>query len=432
MARLAAASRRGGHGIYLGEGRGGAVFAPPELGALVLGPPRSGKTSAIVVPNVLCASGSVVAVSTKLDVLAATLRARRVLGPCLVFDPSGALPLPRGVSSVGWSPLAAAASWDHAVLVATSMVGASRTLSSRSEGTHWTERAGALLSTLFHAAALSGTAMDDVVSAVNRREPERFLAVLAREQSDLACDLLVGITETDAREQSGIWSTASGVLAAYRTGAALASTHGTLFDAAGFVASPATLYIATGAEHQALVAPIIAGLLRDLRSAAARHFLMRAGEEPVLVVLDELANIAPLHDLPLLIAEGASQGVLTLGCLQDLSQAVGRWGPLADGFFSLFGVKVVMAGIGDRSTLETVSLLAGERDRPVRSLSSAAGKLMRLRRGTSVTARRERRLPPDAIADGPAGSAIAIVGAHVGRVHLTPYYSSSPWSALAD
>ena len=39
---------------------------------LVLGPPRSGKTSGLLIPNVLSAEGAVVTTSTKPDVLDAT------------------------------------------------------------------------------------------------------------------------------------------------------------------------------------------------------------------------------------------------------------------------------------------------------------------------------------------------------------------------
>ncbi|MGA3221318.1 MAG: hypothetical protein ABSE77_19970 [Acidimicrobiales bacterium] len=41
-----------------------------------------------------------------------------------------------------------------------------------------------------------------------------------------------------------------------------------------------------------------------------------------------------------------------MACLQDLSQARARAGAAADGFFSLFGAKVLLPGIGDLRTLE--------------------------------------------------------------------------------
>ncbi|HLI15901.1 MAG TPA: type IV secretory system conjugative DNA transfer family protein [Acidimicrobiales bacterium] len=429
-----AASRAHRDGLYLGEGAGGPVFAPPEHGLLVLGPPRSGKTAAVVVPNVLKAAGSVLAVSTKRDVLDTTASARARLGPVLCFDPSGTLDPPPPVRRIGWSPVAAARRWDHAVLLAESMVGASRP-SDHADAVHWNERAGALLATLLHAAALAGTSMYDVVAAVNRRRPERFLDVLARHGAALALDLLTGIVETDEREQSGIWSTASGILAAYRTHEALDATRLEPFDARRFVAERATLYVAVSGEHQRHLAPLVAGIVRDVRSAAyaarARDETAPVPRPPVLLVLDELANIAPLHDLPALVAEGASQGLVTLACLQDLSQARGRFGALADGFLSLFGAKLVLGGIGDVRTLDTLARLAGELDVPSASVTFGAGGTFLRRRSTTVAPRRVPRLPADRIARPPGRHATAVLGARPARVALTPWYASSPWREAA-
>ena len=73
-ARMAAA----GAPLYLGAGTDGAVSPRPEHAVLVVGPPRSGKTTSIVIPNVLAAPGAVVTTSTKPDVLLATAGADAV------------------------------------------------------------------------------------------------------------------------------------------------------------------------------------------------------------------------------------------------------------------------------------------------------------------------------------------------------------------
>ena len=243
---------------------------------LVLGPPRSGKTLSVVVPNVLAAFGPVIAVSTKRDVLDATLSARARLGECLIFDPTRSVDEIPEAHRVGWSPLRSSRSWDGAVLTAEAMVGASREGRNSPDGSHWTERAAALLSTLFHAAALSDFSFSDVVSAVNRREPQRFSSVLARADAEQALDLLKGLTETEEREQSAIWSTASSVLSGYRTRAAVESASMPSVDADRFVASCSTLFIAAPAEHQLHLAPLVAGVLRDIRTAAYRRFASTA------------------------------------------------------------------------------------------------------------------------------------------------------------
>jgi type IV secretory pathway TraG/TraD family ATPase VirD4 len=123
------------------------------------------------------------------------------------------------------------------------------------------------------------------------------------------------------------------------------------------------------------------------------------------------------------VAEGASQGVLTLATLQDLSQARVRWGEAADGFLSLFGAKLILRGIGDPRTLEAVSLLAGDHDVAVLSTNSLRGRLRSRVTSSGETVRRERRIRPDEVASPPTGTAIAIIGAEVGRIGLTPFVS---------
>jgi type IV secretory pathway TraG/TraD family ATPase VirD4 len=419
LAAAMSATRAHRDGRYLGWGEE-PLFAPPEHGVLVLGPPRSGKTSAIVTPNVLGADGPAMVVSTKRDVFDATARARALAGRVTVFDPSGSVRLPEGTIRVGWSPITSAHSWDRAVLNADAMVGARRP---SGDQMHWNERAAALIAPLLHAASLGGRSMRDVVGAINRREIGEFVEVLTRAGEGVALDVAVGILETDERERSGIFSTASSVLAAYRTHAALENAALPPIDFDDFLSGRDTCYVLGSGEHQRHLAPIIAGSVGDLRSTAYARAAI-GGARPALLVLDELANIAPLDDLPALVAEGASQGVVTLACLQDLSQARRRWGEAAEGFLSLFGTKVVLPGIGDRRTLEALALLAGERDVTTRTVS---GPGRHSRRSWSRATRREPVLTPSEIANGPAGTAIVVLGARVGRITLTGAHTAAPF-----
>ncbi len=449
LAAALAASERHGHGIYLGSSLSGAlgrpVFARPQHCVLLLGPPRSGKTAAVVVPNVLAACGPVVAASTKADVLSTTCAARASLGRVLLYDPSGSVPVPPGVERVAWSPLGLAGTWDGAVLVADSMVRSARPGTDRGESSHWSERAGALLATVFHAGALEQRPLADVVAAVDRHEVDEARAALARHGAERALDLLEGLVATDGREQSGIWSTASGVLSGYRTDAALDSTTGSSLDTDELLSNHGTLYVCAGSDHQRHAAPLVAGLLREVRSAAYQRSLTSSvatsacpsvahselSEPPLLLVLDELANIAPLHDLPTLVAEGGSQGVVTLACLQDLSQARARWDREADGFLSLFGTKLVFPGIGDTRTLEALSLLAGNHEVATFSVTRGPRRHLLIPSGRgatrTVSTRSDRLLPVSAIARGRPGYILGMEGAEPGCLQMTPWYSSSPW-----
>ncbi|HUZ09739.1 MAG TPA: TraM recognition domain-containing protein [Acidimicrobiales bacterium] len=432
-----AASRAAGGGIYLGEGVDGWAWSGPGRSTLVLGPSRSGKTSSLVIPNVLSAEGAVVTTSTKPDVLRATAALRSGRGSALLYDPSGSIELPPGVTRVGWSPVTASSSWDGALLNADTMVRASRPVGGPGVGSpvdsHWVERASALLAPLLHAASIADEPMSTVLGWVDRHQGADALDTLANRPGAhrAATDLLAGILATDHREQSGIWSTASGVLAAYRSSSALASTEPPFVDADSFCAGSGTLYICATGRQQQVLAPLVVGVLGEIREAAYRRASSGAGSPPVLLAIDEAANIAPIPDLPAMVSEGAGQGLLTLVCLQDLSQARARWGPQAEGFVSLFGTTVVLGGIADIPTLQTLSSLAGDEERRTRTVGSAQGGDGRVHPSFSDSAVTRRRLPMDAIARGRPGSALAVDARNrFGWVALSPAHLSSPWREL--
>ena len=77
------------------------MWSGAQRSTLVLGPPRAGKTSSLVIPNILLAPGAVVSTSTKPDVMEATAHARRRDGWTFLYDPSGEIECPRGVERVG-------------------------------------------------------------------------------------------------------------------------------------------------------------------------------------------------------------------------------------------------------------------------------------------------------------------------------------------
>lgn len=421
--------------LYAGAVPGGLALADSQQALLVLGPPRSGKTSAVAVPNVLCAPGPVIATSTKADVLMSTIESRSQMGRCWLMDPSGSIGLdPPGVTRLRWSPVAAASTWDDSLVMARAMTQAARPAGRLGESAHWTERAEALLAPLLHAAFLSGDGIDDVLGWTLRQDLGPAQGTLHANGLTVAADALGGIASTDRRELSGIWSSLAGVLAAYRSDAVLDNSTAVNFDPAAFARSSDTVYICAPARHQDLTSPIVVAFLEQIRSAAysARA---TAGQSvtaapPVTMVLDELANIAPLPDLPGLVSEGGSQGVLTVGCLQDLSQARVRWGPAADGFLSLFGTKLVLPGIGDLSTLELVSKLGGEVDVPVRSVSRASAWGPGYGSPTVTwSTQRQRRIPPEAVNQLPKGSALLLAGPRPPEyVSLPPWWLQDPFS----
>ena len=105
------ASAHAGHGVYLGHQRDGWCFVKPEQSVMILGPPRSGKTSSLIIPNIMASNGPVVSTSTKSDVLDATVGARSRLGTCYVFDPTESMERNAGTVPLQWSPLQSCTTW---------------------------------------------------------------------------------------------------------------------------------------------------------------------------------------------------------------------------------------------------------------------------------------------------------------------------------
>jgi len=279
--------------------------------------------------------------------------------------------------------------------------------------THWVERGQALLAPLLHAAALLDGDLAGVLSWLHRRDLVGPISVLNDMGSRRAANLLEGIAHTDSRDLSGIFSTADSLLAAYRTDAALGAACFANFSPEAFASSTDTIYLCAPTASQALHAPLVIALLDQIRTAVYKT----RPWPPMLFALDELAHIAPLPDLSSTIAEGGSQGLVVIGCLQDLSQARARWGTRAEGFPTFFTHKLVLPGLADLITLKDISALAGEVDVNIRSSTVSRGFRQR-QSSTSWSVRRQSILAVDAIARGRPGIGLLISGALLTRVWL--------------
>ena len=84
-------------------------------------------------------------------------------------------------------------------------------------------------------------------------------------------------------------------------------------------------------------------------------------DPPLLVVLDEAANIAPLAELDMLASTAAGHGVQLVTVWQDLAQLHARYGArAAPSVVNNHRAKVFLSGIADPGTLEHASALIGE------------------------------------------------------------------------
>ncbi len=136
-----------------------------------------------------------------------------------------------------------------------------------------------------------------------------------------------------------------------------------------------TLYLSATAREQRRLRPVFVALIESVIEEAYRRSAAtgRPLDPPLLVVLDEAANIAPLPDLDVIAATGAGHGVQLVTVLQDLAQAHERWGrDRADTIVNNHRARVIAGGAADERTLDYVNRLLG--DTEVRQHSSTTGE----------------------------------------------------------
>jgi type IV secretion system protein VirD4 len=438
-------------GAFFGLNGDTVVKADPRGAALVIGPPKSGKSTGVVFPSVATAPGAVVSTSTKWEVLVNTVNVRRRMGRVWYFDPSGESAGIDGVEQVRWSPLVGVKSWDDARAYAHRMV--TPYLAGASDS-HWMEKARDWLETFLYAAKLDGLTMADVARWVGQpAAPETADAVRAAfilaahdgdEDATVASEQNLAMLAIDERERSGIASSMQRVLKVYASAAARKLTEAPNFDPHAFVRSRDTLYIAVPEQRTQLYAPVIVALLDAIKQAQYDLFASfdkqgRKPAAPMTFVLDECANTAKLN-IPQIVSEAGGQSLHLVCAFQDLSQARNLWGKAADGLLTLFPDKLVLRGVNDMPTLQAISTLAGDRDRQVYSHSpghlrpgAGVGDWMNGTHRTpdsfTYSMQRVRVLDPADVANIPAGRALHIEGAQVRAIYTLPWYSPA-WSVL--
>ncbi len=422
--------------ILLGWGDRTWLSAPPQVAALVLGPPRSGKTRGIVIPNVAAWPGPVLVTSTRRDVLDATVGLRGRLGIPWIFDPLGVVePLPPGTYRLVWSPLRGCRDWDTARRRADSLaVDAGRGVENAS---HWRTRATQLVSVALHAAACGEKNTATMCSWVHAQRAEPLQALT---EARAARAVLEGLLRTPERERGSIWSAAQGILSPFDTASVCraADAEPVLpFDPLDFLLAGHTVYVVSPSDAPTDGAPLVVGLVEEVREAA-RHLCDQQGGSlkiPWLCALDEAATICPLPGLPRMLAEGGGRNIVTLVALQDLRQAQDRWGEAAArSFLTLAGAKLILPGLADAETLRTLEELAGREFIPQETSTDTRSRHPgSWRSGASSSTSHgwveQPRVPASAWRSGPSGSAWALVGHYApAQIRLVDPGSTEPFA----
>ena len=408
--------------LRAGGRRGPGVYASWEDTVVAFMAPRSGKTTAQAIPFVLSAPGPVIATSNKSDLWAATatLREQATGGQVWLFDPQHITHQPQ---TWWWNLLEHLRTVEDAHRLAGHFV---LTVADENRRDLWGPAAQELLSALFLAAASAGLTLHDVAGWLN--EPA------VPTPAELLMDAGFAAMSASLRgAQNGAVETRDGIYQTART-AAKAMTDPQImawvtpprcgilpvFDPDAFAASRGTLYLLS--KSRSAAAPLIAALSDTVMRAAERQAERLGGrlDPPLVVPLDEAANICRIADLPDLYSHLGSRGIIPVTILQSYEQGVTVWGE--HGMAALWGAatkKIIGAGVNSPRLARDLATLVGQHDVPVRTLSYGDG-----RASESVSLRRQDILEPAAIRALPPGTALLLAtGIKPALIRLTPWYA---------
>jgi type IV secretion system protein VirD4 len=404
--------------LVIGRAAGRTLATQQQHSVIVFGPTGSFKTSGLAIPAIRDWDGPVLCASVKTDLLRHTIEHRDQRGDIMIFDPTEST----GMPSDGWSPLGQCASWPGALRVAQWLCAATHTGGSGGDLDFWYRAAKKLLAPLLFAAAASGRSMADLVRWVDHQTDDEVDAALREAGCDEAIDAWTARELRDPKQRSSIYTTLETVLDAYQDPRVLRDAHragitrGKLLNGGKHA-----LYICAPSDDQDALRSVFSTLILSITTAvyekttATRQPL----DPPLLLVLDELANVAPVPRLDVLASTGRDQGIQQLSILQDFSQLEERYGTRrARTIVNNHHAKLVLSGQSDQATLDLVAQLLGEEEVDQRSRSVADGRTTRT---DSTTFR--RLAPANAAREQMRGQGILIYGnLPAARVQLRPWF----------
>ena len=407
--------------LTLGTVNGRLVATEAQHSVAVIGPAGTGKTTGFAIPALLEWDGPVLATSVKGDLLEDTITHRRTIGETWVFDPVGSTAEP----SAGWSPLHASGDWQGALRMAAWLASTARAgeRGGLQDSDFWYAVAQKLLAPLLYAAASTGATMSDVMRWVDLQDEEEPLRALHQTGQLDALQAFAASINREERTRSSAYTTAETVLAAFSDPGVLATTTlepridpDRLLDGGNH-----TLYICGPLHEQARLRPLFTALIEQ---TVARVYdrANRAADrlsKPLLLVIDEAANIAPLPDLAQIASTARGVGIQLVTVWQDFAQIQARYGTFAQTVINNHRAKVILAGVSDTPTLDYISRLIGDQQTTEESRTRNEDG----RESTTESIRHRPLASTAALRRADTGTGVLIYGNfHPARLKLRPWY----------
>ena len=394
--------------------RAGELWCPWDRTAGVIGPQGSGKTLDLLTPALLGAPGAALVTLTKADDLLLTVSRRAELGPVAVLDPFGLAP---GLPVLVWDPIVGCvdpmvAERRAKAFTAGTVRGGSATFGDDAARFYAAE-AAKVLQAHFHAAALTGRTLDDVLAWVanplKTMVPEEVLRAHPH-AAQFWHGLLHGALHGDDRTAGNTVTTVQQAMGLFfqsdiRRRCVPAPDLPTT-DIADLIRRNGTIYLLGREDPYASASPLMTAVAEHvLDTALGLANQSRFGRlcPPMVSVLDELPSTAPLPTLRTRMANERALGLSFIYAAQTWRQLAAIFGEQeARALFGLTNVLVVFGGSKDASFNKEVSELAGT-VRIARTSWQAGG-----RGGRTVSGEDIPVLKPEAIRELPERQALVV------------------------
>jgi len=350
--------------FVLGNTAASFVMAPPNQALMIFAGPRSGKSSGLIIPNVLhLDESSLVFTSTRSDILVKTVKHRSQLGTVWLYDPMHLTnPLPDGVQRINWTPMSGCEFFTVALRHSDEFT------NGVSEGTDdkngfFAQSASRLLASAFHVAAIHRLPMSDIPKLIQERSLQSLLG-LAQQKSD-AQVLSIIQSLVGFRELNSIQATAAATTSIFSTKfIANPDRSDVTFDPLALLNGQNTLAIIAKSDLGGTLtaSPLTTSLLTDIHTEI--HAVSQAQTDGRLPIshcwlLDEFFALGGLSTLPQMASESAGRNHHLAIALQSAEQLTVLYGEKAASLHDLFGTKMAGSGVSSVPTLQRLEMVGG-------------------------------------------------------------------------
>jgi type IV secretion system protein VirD4 len=353
--------------------RGSDLWVPYDRTTGVYGPQGSGKTLDILVPALLANPGAALVTLTKPDDLLLTMRRRSAQGrPVAVLDPFDLVP---GAPQLVWDPVVGCqdpmvAERRAKAFTAGTVRGSVHRGGGDEAARFYAAEAAKVLQSYFHAAALTGRTLDDVLDWVADPNRAYLPEEILRTQAGAAPfwdGLLRGALHGDERTAGNTITTVQQAMSLFFQPSirrrCVPGPGRPATDLSDLIGRRGTVYLLGREDPYASASPLMTAIAEHVLDTA----LGLATSSPYgrlcpsfLACLDELPSTTPLPTLRTRMANERALGLSFLYAAQTWRQLVACYGP--DEARSLFGLTnnlVVFGGGKDVAFYKEISDLVG-------------------------------------------------------------------------